>query len=342
MARMRDRTASRNYSPERDEFRREHERHRNWGLQQRHAERLRRLRGSRPAGAMGSRQDRPAGASGTSGPSRQRSRAAEVRRPQRGTCPTPGRTSPASRNQKPLDAPARCDRKPPTTSTSCNPKPSATNTNRNPGPPTATNTSRNPGPPTATTASRNPESPAIAASLTPGGGADTRSPSRTPVHSARIRRLTRPVADPPAPVRPSALFEHRYEPSGKPSYGACRKAQLHAGMPSGKCGWKSAPANPSFRGTESTTAMSTLSSSIPTGSDRSVSDNDPFPAACAFRSAKPGADNGGPETRRTRPQGLGASKPRAPRTRQSCYRIEKTPCGSKTPRSRCTSAVLPR
>jgi hypothetical protein len=31
LAQMRDRTASRNYSPERDEFRREHERHRNWG-----------------------------------------------------------------------------------------------------------------------------------------------------------------------------------------------------------------------------------------------------------------------------------------------------------------------
>jgi hypothetical protein len=41
---MRDRTASRNYSPSRDEFRREHERHRAWGLARRHAERLRRLR----------------------------------------------------------------------------------------------------------------------------------------------------------------------------------------------------------------------------------------------------------------------------------------------------------
>jgi hypothetical protein len=46
LAGMRDRTASRNYSPERDEFRREHERHRAWGLIQRHGERLRRLRDS--------------------------------------------------------------------------------------------------------------------------------------------------------------------------------------------------------------------------------------------------------------------------------------------------------
>ncbi|MET8154002.1 hypothetical protein, partial [Actinoplanes sp. NPDC005259] len=44
LAAMRDRTASRNYSPERDQFRRDHERHRRWGLTQRHARRLRQLR----------------------------------------------------------------------------------------------------------------------------------------------------------------------------------------------------------------------------------------------------------------------------------------------------------
>src|ERR1700755_3205885 len=43
---MRDRTKSRNYSPERDEFRREHERHRAWGLTQSHPRKLRRLPGS--------------------------------------------------------------------------------------------------------------------------------------------------------------------------------------------------------------------------------------------------------------------------------------------------------
>jgi hypothetical protein len=43
-AAMRDRTLSRNYSAARDEFRREHERHRSWGLRQRHAEKLRRIR----------------------------------------------------------------------------------------------------------------------------------------------------------------------------------------------------------------------------------------------------------------------------------------------------------
>jgi hypothetical protein len=44
---MRDRTRSRNYSPERDDFRRLHEKHRAWGLQQRHGRKLQRLRQSR-------------------------------------------------------------------------------------------------------------------------------------------------------------------------------------------------------------------------------------------------------------------------------------------------------
>jgi hypothetical protein len=49
IAGMRDRTKSRSYSAEGDEFRREHERHRAWGLQQRHAAKLSRLRRSRSA-----------------------------------------------------------------------------------------------------------------------------------------------------------------------------------------------------------------------------------------------------------------------------------------------------
>src|SRR4051812_25894485 len=44
LAKMRDRTASRSYSPAAEEFRREHERHREWGLKRRHANRLRHLR----------------------------------------------------------------------------------------------------------------------------------------------------------------------------------------------------------------------------------------------------------------------------------------------------------
>lgn len=39
LARMRDRTMSRSYSPAGDEFRRVHERRRRWGLARRHAER---------------------------------------------------------------------------------------------------------------------------------------------------------------------------------------------------------------------------------------------------------------------------------------------------------------
>jgi len=45
---MRDRTASRSYSPAGEQFRREHERHRSWGLTRRHAERLRRSRSNDP------------------------------------------------------------------------------------------------------------------------------------------------------------------------------------------------------------------------------------------------------------------------------------------------------
>jgi hypothetical protein len=41
---MRDRSRARNYSASRDEFRRAHERHREWGLQRRHSERLRQIR----------------------------------------------------------------------------------------------------------------------------------------------------------------------------------------------------------------------------------------------------------------------------------------------------------
>ena len=60
LARMRDRTASRNYSPERDEFRRTHERHRAWGLARRHAEKLRRShdRSADPRPAATSEEDR--------------------------------------------------------------------------------------------------------------------------------------------------------------------------------------------------------------------------------------------------------------------------------------------
>jgi hypothetical protein len=44
LAGMRDRTRARNYSVDRDEFRREHEHRRSWGLQRRNAERLRHVR----------------------------------------------------------------------------------------------------------------------------------------------------------------------------------------------------------------------------------------------------------------------------------------------------------
>src|ERR1700733_14628947 len=44
LASMRDRTRSRNYSPEAEQFRRDHARHRAWGLAQRHGFRMMQLR----------------------------------------------------------------------------------------------------------------------------------------------------------------------------------------------------------------------------------------------------------------------------------------------------------
>ena len=44
-AAMRDRTQARNYSPQKEEFRRDHARRRRWGLARRHAQKLCRSRG---------------------------------------------------------------------------------------------------------------------------------------------------------------------------------------------------------------------------------------------------------------------------------------------------------
>jgi hypothetical protein len=66
IAGMRDWAAARNHCPERDAFRREHERHRAWGLRRRHAAKLRHVRQHQPAPptAPASRDDhtRPAAA----------------------------------------------------------------------------------------------------------------------------------------------------------------------------------------------------------------------------------------------------------------------------------------
>ncbi|BBH71705.1 hypothetical protein ACTI_83900 [Actinoplanes sp. OR16] len=60
---LRDRTLRRNHSPEADEFRRAHERHRAWGLAQRHARRLRHLseKSGRAAATTVSAEAPPAG-----------------------------------------------------------------------------------------------------------------------------------------------------------------------------------------------------------------------------------------------------------------------------------------
>jgi hypothetical protein len=68
LATMRDRTRSNRYSPASEEFRRTHQRHRAWGLTQRHAERLRRPPGRSRDGRPASIAKRPHPASTSTSP----------------------------------------------------------------------------------------------------------------------------------------------------------------------------------------------------------------------------------------------------------------------------------
>src|SRR5262249_50675137 len=84
---MRDRTAARNYSPAAEEFRREHARQRAWGLERRHAEKLRRIHGDSAAVSLGDYAPAPRArhavekaGDGRQGPTAGPTRAAESRR----------------------------------------------------------------------------------------------------------------------------------------------------------------------------------------------------------------------------------------------------------------------
>ncbi|MCW2137604.1 hypothetical protein BXY51_002147 [Actinoplanes cyaneus] len=79
LAGMRDRTLARNYSAEAEEFRRDHERHRAWGLRQRHARKL--VRAGWGASA--------AWAAVTAGEDQQRAAASAIPAPSRPTGPAP-------------------------------------------------------------------------------------------------------------------------------------------------------------------------------------------------------------------------------------------------------------
>src|SRR5690349_16667163 len=86
LAAMRDRTSSRRYSPTNEQFRREHARHRAWGLAQRHAEKLRRVR---------------------------EHRAEVARQPDPPPSPGPGTQRPARRSAPPAPPPAPASSAPP-------------------------------------------------------------------------------------------------------------------------------------------------------------------------------------------------------------------------------------
>ena len=97
---MRDRTKARNYSPERDEFRRDHERRRAFGLARRHAERLRHARSQpRPAWLVAATERY--GQAPPSPPRQTPSRQAPSRQPATPSCPT-GQTTPP-RHRSPGD-----------------------------------------------------------------------------------------------------------------------------------------------------------------------------------------------------------------------------------------------
>jgi len=104
MAQMRDRTASRNYSPERDAFRRVHERHRAWGLDRRYAAKRQRLQAALRApatgDAVGSGTESPARQAITGGPG-----AAVVSEEQRAAVMAPPRVSAELDSQQPTAPP---------------------------------------------------------------------------------------------------------------------------------------------------------------------------------------------------------------------------------------------
>jgi hypothetical protein len=105
LAGMRDRTASRNYSPSRDEFRREHERHRAWGLARRHASRLRDAHSiphhSPAASTTEQRRHDPTQAPSPS-PSPSPSPATEPTSGRQTTRPAPSDNRPTSQNPSPV------------------------------------------------------------------------------------------------------------------------------------------------------------------------------------------------------------------------------------------------
>jgi hypothetical protein len=134
MAVMRDRTARQNYSAEAEEFRREHARHREWGLVQRHGEKLRRLRNSRrdsqaasmaegqgdahpacPEPALLEQQVRPTPAAGAA-----TGREVSRRRGRRNTPPGPARQRPRGRTGPSRPTTAETDRTGPARNTGSN------------------------------------------------------------------------------------------------------------------------------------------------------------------------------------------------------------------------------
>lgn len=175
IARMRDRTAARNYSAAGEEFRREHQRHRNWGLRRRHAQKLRHASPGGPASptAPTTRNDpsRPAAAG-----------------PQRGSRPssaTPHRTPPPTARAPRSASPAAASPAPPSAG---------------PAPQSASLVAASPAPPPAGPAPRS-ASPAVAPPAPPSVA--PHPAARIPTCERHSAPTPRSAAIPPTTPRPA-------------------------------------------------------------------------------------------------------------------------------------------
>lgn len=214
IAGMRDRTAARNYSPERDAFRREHEQHRAWGLRQRHAAKLRHTQQHRSAApttpTTRNDQTRPASA--------QRVPARPDQTPQTSSsqAPTPQTSTPRTAAPRALatSAPA------PSTGT----------------PPTPAPTAPEPVSPDAARAAqvKAPQSPAPASRRTPqptGPAPHTPTPQPAPPTSRTTRTPHASPATAATAGRTSPNFLGRREVVVTVTLVAVRRRRAHEGHP---------------------------------------------------------------------------------------------------------------
>jgi hypothetical protein len=196
IAGMRDWTAARNHCPERDDFRREHEQHRAWGLQRRHAAKLRHVRQQRsaPPAAPATRGDhtRPTTAARRPLPRQAETpqpSSARAATPQAATTKTPPPQAPSTRATTSPRAAATKAPTPqaPSGRAATSPRTAATKTPAPQTPSTRATTS----PRTAATKTPAPQTPSTRAAASPRA-------ATSPRDAARTSPVMAPHAPPPA------------------------------------------------------------------------------------------------------------------------------------------------